>query len=168
MATRGIAAAMYAIIGHTGVAANAYMKNRMLRTINLVGTAVMIAFFACQFPNSPAVAAEGLPTDKQCVAMDNPDKITKGWCTSINRSKGDCLACHTMAVDPWPESLTAGGNIAQPLAAIKQRFPEKAKLRAQIWDATRSNPRSVMPPFGRHKILTEDEIDNIVGFLLTI
>ena len=144
------------------------MKNRMLRANNAVGTALVIAVIACQLPNNPAVAAEDLPTDKQCVEMDNPDEITKGLCTSINRSKGNCLACNEVAVDPWPEGLAAGGNIALPLAAIKQRFPEKAKLRAQIWDATRTNPRSVMPPFGRHKILSEAEIDNIVEFLLAI
>lgn len=140
----------------------------MQRTINVVGTVVVIAFIAWQLPDSPAIAAERLPTDKQCVEMDNPNKITKGWCVSINRSKGNCLACHTIAANPWPEDLPAAGNIAPPLVAMKERFPEKAKLRGQIWDATKTNPRSIMPPFGRHKLLSEDEIDNIVEFLLTI
>ena len=51
---------------------------------------------------------------------------------------------------------------------MKQRFPDKAKLRAQVWDATAINPRTVMPPYGRHKILSEEEIDKVVEFLLTL
>ena len=37
-----------------------------------------------------------------------------------------------------------------------------------IYDALTVNPQSVMPPFGRHKLLTEEEIDNIVEFLQSI
>ncbi len=39
---------------------------------------------------------------------------------------------------------------------------------AQVWDAGVANPRTVMPPFGRHGILSEDEIDKVVEFLLTL
>lgn len=60
------------------------------------------------------------------------------------------------------------GDIAPPLVAMKQRFPDKAKLRAQLWDASVANPNTVMPPFGRHSILSEDEIDKVVEFLLTL
>ena len=60
------------------------------------------------------------------------------------------------------------GNIAPPLVSMTQRFPDKAKLRTQVWDATVANPNTSMPPFGRHKILSEDEIDKVVEFLLTL
>ncbi|MDH5436681.1 MAG: sulfur oxidation c-type cytochrome SoxX, partial [Gammaproteobacteria bacterium] len=39
---------------------------------------------------------------------------------------------------------------------------------AQIWDATVKNSESVMPPFGRHEILTEKEIDQVVEFINTL
>ncbi|QKT05060.1 sulfur oxidation c-type cytochrome SoxX [Ectothiorhodospiraceae bacterium 2226] len=81
---------------------------------------------------------------------------------AFDRRKGNCLACHMV---PGGESP---GNIAPPLVAMKDRFPDKAKLRAQVWDATQFNPLSMMPPFGRHEILTEQEIDKIVEFLYTI
>jgi sulfur-oxidizing protein SoxX len=56
---------------------------------------------------------------------------------------------------------------------MKQRFAGddgKKKLRAQIEDAGKANPvgQSMMPPFGRHGILSKEEIDNLVEFVLTL
>jgi sulfur-oxidizing protein SoxX len=63
---------------------------------------------------------------------------------------------------------TIHGNIAPPLVSIAKRFPDKSKLRAQVWDASKLNKNSVMPPYGKHGILSEDEIDKVVEFLLTL
>src|SRR5512138_1405882 len=84
------------------------------------------------------------------------DAIAEGKKIAFDRAKGNCLACHMIEGGELP------GNIGPPLVAMKARFPEKAKLRAQIWDSTRSNPNSIMPPFGRHEVLTESEIDKVV------
>jgi sulfur-oxidizing protein SoxX len=51
---------------------------------------------------------------------------------------------------------------------MKARFPDKAKLRAQIFDATKNNPNTIMPPFGKHRILTEQELDAVVEWVLTL
>jgi sulfur-oxidizing protein SoxX len=48
---------------------------------------------------------------------------------------------------------------------MKTRFPDRADLRAQIWDASVREPTTRMPPYGRHRILTEDEIDLLVDFI---
>ena len=85
--------------------------------------------------------------------------IEEGRKIALDRRKGNCMACHVMA------GATLPGNIGPPLVAMKARFPDKAKLRVQIWDASKINPRSLMPPFGRHDILTEDEIDKVVEFV---
>ena len=82
-----------------------------------------------------------------------------GQKVAFTRSKGNCLACHMI---PGGESP---GTIAPPLVGMQARFPDKAKLRAQIWDATVANPESSMPPFGRHGILSEEEIDQLVEFI---
>lgn len=79
-----------------------------------------------------------------------------------DRRKGNCLACHMMGDGVSP------GDIGPPLIAMQARFPDRAKLRAQIWDATASNPGSRMPPFGKHKALSETEIDAIVDYLYTL
>ena len=41
----------------------------------------------------------------------------------------------------------------------------KAAVRESIVDPTRANPDTVMPPFGRHRILDAKEIDRLVEFL---
>jgi sulfur-oxidizing protein SoxX len=87
------------------------------------------------------------------------DAIAEGKKIAFDRVKGNCLACHMIEGGELP------GNIGPPLVAMKARFPDKAKLRAQIWDSTRSNPNSIMPPFGRHEVLTESEIDKVVEFV---
>lgn len=87
------------------------------------------------------------------------DNIAEGKKIAFDRKKGNCLACHHI------EGGSLAGTIAPPLVAMKQRFPDKAKLRAQIWDATVANPNSIMPPMGRHKILTEKEIDLVTDFI---
>lgn len=86
----------------------------------------------------------------------------QGKALSFNRKKGNCLACHQIVGGKLP------GNIGPPLIAMKARYPDKAKLRAQIWDATKANPNTIMPPFGRNKILSESEIDKIVEFIYTL
>ena len=78
------------------------------------------------------------------------------------RDKGNCLACHVIA------GGTQMGDIGPPLAGIAARFPDRQRLYDQIWDAGRFNNPSLMPPFGRHEILSDGEIDAIVQFLYTL
>jgi sulfur-oxidizing protein SoxX len=51
------------------------------------------------------------------------------------------------------------------MIAMQARFPDKAVLRARIWDATASNPKTFMPPFGKHQAMSEEEIDKVVDFI---
>lgn len=88
--------------------------------------------------------------------------VEKGKAVSFNRKLGNCLACHVM------DDGTLPGNIGPPLVSMKLRFPDKAKLRAQIWDATKIKPSSIMPPFGKNKILSEEQIDQVVEYLYTL
>ncbi len=88
--------------------------------------------------------------------------IDEGKQLAFDRKKGNCLACHMIEGGNLP------GNIGPPLVAMKARFPDKSRLRAQIEDPTQFNPNTVMPPFGKHNILTEDEIDKIVDYIYTL
>jgi len=140
----------------------------MRKSLSIVATAgaVLLAGNIAMMP--VATAGDVLPTDKQCKKSKPTDAATKGWCTMINRKKGNCLACHDVVTKRFPAALPASGNIGPPLVSMKARFPDKAKLRAQIWDAGVVNPKTSMLPFGRHKIISESDIDNIVTFLYTI
>jgi sulfur-oxidizing protein SoxX len=91
-----------------------------------------------------------------------PKKEETGKEIAFNNRKGNCLACHGMPTVP---DAVATGLYGPPLIAMSARFPDKAKLRAQIWDATAFNPSSTMIPFGKHKVLTEAEIDKVVDFI---
>jgi sulfur-oxidizing protein SoxX len=110
-----------------------------------------------------AYAAGQVPDQKLCDDKKSPpkDAVTKGGCVVLDRRKGNCMACHQIAGVP-------SGNVAPPLVTMKSRFPDKAKLRAQVENADQFKPGTVMPPFGKHEILTKQEIDDLVEFLLTL
>lgn len=114
--------------------------------------------------STAANAAGRAPEEKFCndeTAVKAADAATQGGCVVINRRKGNCMACHEIAG-------IASGNVAPPLVAMQQRFPNRARLKAQVEDARTFNPDSVMPPFGPHKILSPEEIEQVLEFLLTL
>jgi len=90
------------------------------------------------------------------------DRVAAGKSLAMERGKGNCLACHRIEDGELP------GTIGPPLVAMQLRFPERAALREQICDATIRNPNSRMPPFCRHRILTEPEVELIVDYLYTL
>jgi len=126
----------------------------MRKAVTLITTAASVAALlgGLALTTDAAVAAE-----KKAKSV-----VEQGKAIAFNRKKGNCLACHQIAGGTLP------GNIGPPLVGMKQRFPSKQALRDQIWDATKRNPNTSMPPFGRHKILTEDEIDKVVEFVWTL
>jgi sulfur-oxidizing protein SoxX len=95
-------------------------------------------------------------------AATQAEMIAEGKQIAFNRQLGNCLTCHSM------DDGEASGNIGPPLLAMKARFPDKKALRAQIWDSTVRNPASMMPPFGKHNILTEKQIDDVVEFVYSL
>ncbi|MDP2109346.1 MAG: sulfur oxidation c-type cytochrome SoxX [Thiobacillus sp.] len=91
-----------------------------------------------------------------------PKMVETGKDIAFDRRKGNCLACHAMPTLPDAESP---GQFGPPLIAMSARFPDKARMRAQIWDATTFNAASSMIPFGKHGVLTEAEIDKVTDFV---
>ncbi|OGS99164.1 MAG: sulfur oxidation c-type cytochrome SoxX [Gallionellales bacterium RBG_16_56_9] len=79
-----------------------------------------------------------------------------------NSNLGNCLSCH--AISKHPELVA--GNIGPPWVAMKERFPDRSKLRAIIYDEQVNNPDTIMPPFGRNKILSAEQIDAVVDYIL--
>lgn len=127
-----------------------------------LGTGFVAVLFAAALAAPSSWAAGGtVPSTKTCNDKNNPpqDIVTQGGCLIIHRRKGNCVACHQVP------GATAHGNVAPPLVSMKQRFPDRTRLRGQIDDPRRFNPDTVMPPFGAHNILSQDEIDQVVEFL---
>ncbi|HEY5775461.1 MAG TPA: sulfur oxidation c-type cytochrome SoxX [Xanthomonadales bacterium] len=93
---------------------------------------------------------------------DPVSKLEQGKAITFDRFKGNCLACH------YVEGGELTGNYGPPLIAMKVRYPDRDVLRAQIWDASVRNPDTRMPPFGRNRILTEEEIDLVTDYIQSL
>jgi len=116
-----------------------------------ISVAAGITLLSVLFANA-AIAAE-------------PVKEMTGKELAYDRKLGNCLACHAMPTQP---DAVSPGTAGPPLIAMSARFPDKKVLRAQIWDAMTNNPQTIMPPFGKHKILTEEQIDKVVDFVYSL
>ena len=104
-----------------------------------------------------ALAATGLalPARAQSAAAE-------GQKIAFDRGKGNCLTCHEIKGGDLP------GSIGPALKDIKSKYPDRNDLVAILTDETKRNPLTPMPPFGRNRILTEQEINAIVDFLQTL
>lgn len=88
--------------------------------------------------------------------------VAEGQKLAFDRGKGNCLTCHVIKGGDLP------GTIGPELRDIKAKYPDRNELVAIIFDETKRNPQTMMPPFGRNRILTEQEISAIVDFLQTL
>lgn len=124
------------------------------RRIRLVLAAVLMA---ASYPVAQAQAQEPK------AASGKQETLTeRGRAIAFDRSKGNCLSCHVIAGGDLP------GTIGPPLDNIKGRFPDRKELTAILHDETKRNPLTVMPPFGRNLILSDDEIEAVVDFLYSL
>ncbi len=125
-----------------------------------IGVAIIVSNFAA---TSTVHAAGQAPEAKVCNDNANPPKeaVTQGGCLATSRIKGNCQACHYIAGVP-------SGNIAPALVGLAQRFSNKSRLRAQLEDPAKFNPKTVMPPYGKYEIMTHDEIEKVIEWLLTL
>lgn len=104
----------------------------------------------------------GSPIAQATQTETSTASIEQGKAIAWDRKGGNCLACHSMPGGVSP------GNLGPPLIAMQARFPKRQKLYDQIYDATQINPDSRMPPFGKHQILTQDDIHAVVDYLYTL
>ena len=95
-------------------------------------------------------------------ALAADDLVAEGKKIAEDRKKGNCFACHAY------EGANLPGNIGPPLVAMKARFPDKQKLYDQIWDPTKANPNTMMPPFGKHEVLSDKEIKAVTEWAYTL
>ena len=89
-------------------------------------------------------------------------QLTSGKQIAFQRSKGNCLACHDIEDGDTP------GNIGPPLYATQSRFKSKEMFKQFIWNAPQFNPQTSMPPIGKNKILTNEEINLVVDYIWTL
>lgn len=126
----------------------------MRKTAMTIATASAIAVLLGSFTLAPQIAAgaEG----KKLTSAQVGKKVAE------NRKKGNCFACHAYDGAKLP------GNVGPPLVAMKARFPDRAKLRQQLNDPQANNPDTMMPPYGKHEILSKKDIEHLIDWLYTL
>lgn len=115
------------------------------------------------FPCKPALlVALALVAGAAAAPARAQSTVTEGQKLAFDRGKGNCLTCHVIKGGDLP------GTIGPELKDIAAKYPDRNELFAIIFDETKRNPQTMMPPFGRNRILTEQEINAIVDFLQTL
>lgn len=110
---------------------------------------------------TPTVTAALFVLGLSAISAQAQSAASDGQKIAFNRSKGNCLTCHVIKGGDLP------GTIGPELKDLKARY-DRNELIAIVTDETRRNPLTVMPPFGRNRILTEQEINAVVDFLQTL
>lgn len=74
-----------------------------------------------------------------------------------------CQACHQF------QGADQAGTVGPPLVSIAQRFPQRERLRDIIQNPQQAlNPFTMMPPFGRHGFVSDDDIEVLIEFLYSL
>jgi L-cysteine S-thiosulfotransferase len=126
---------------------------------------LLLAFTASVFAN------DAMP-DSLTGAKGDP---VRGRALVANRQVGLCLLCHS---GPFPEERFQG-NLAPDLRSAARL--SEGEIRSRIVDPRKSNPESIMPAYfetsGRARvapsfrgktILSAEQIEDIVAYLLTL
>ena len=80
----------------------------------------------------------------------------------VQRDKGHCIACHQL---PEGAGLASHADLGPRLEGARMRALGRARLREILEDPMKSNPETLMPPYGRHRLLDRAEIERLVEFL---
>jgi L-cysteine S-thiosulfotransferase len=110
----------------------------------------------------PAALALALTVGAFASSAQAQSAADEGRKLAFDRGKGNCLTCHVIKGGDLP------GTIGPELVDIKSKYPNREDLVAILNDESLRNPLTVMPPFGRNRILTEKEINAVVDFLQTL
>ena len=143
-----------------------------------------------QQSGGPQTRHEGIPTP----LTDRPGDAERGRRIVLDRERGDCVVCHAL---PQRVNLSSNkqadvdrfallperrfhGTVGLPLDNIGNRYTA-AELRLRLLNPKALNPHSIMPAYhtvtGLHSvlkayrgkpILTAQEIEDVVAYLLTL
>jgi sulfur-oxidizing protein SoxX len=112
----------------------------------------------------------------QTALSPNPGDPIKGRAIVTSRQTGLCILCHA---GPFPEERFQG-NLAPDLRLSVANL-SAGQLRARLIDPSQSNPNTIMPAYFRidhlqrvapqfagKTVLTGQEIEDVLAYLLTI
>lgn len=150
---------------------------RPLLSALVAGAALWVSVAAAQV-QSPVVdfrvVGDAIP-QPLTAAPPNPQR---GRAVAADSRLGNCSICHHLPLPGVPED--AFGDIGPSLSGVGNRL-SAGQLRLRIVDASRLNPRTLMPPYHRveslervapafrgRPILDARQVEDLVAFLLTL
>ncbi len=75
---------------------------------------------------------------------------------------GNCIACHQVSDAAGP---AVRADVGPRLDAARLKGWNRDRLRVLIEDPTRAHPETVMPPYGRHRLLDPGDIERVIDYL---
>ena len=137
----------------------------------------VLAFSLLVFLNFSVVNAQVITGDSIFESLSTePGDAARGRLIVASRQTGLCLLCHS---GPFPEERFQG-NLAPELKASVARL-NAPQLRARIVNAAHFNPQTIMPAyyqtsklnrvapkFAGQTILSGQEIEDVLAFLMTL
>ena len=127
-------------------------RNKQLAQIGLLVTGISCLGFSL---NGAAAEAPG-----------KVSSIQAGKAIAFNRAQGNCLACHALP------GGTMAGNVgpALPMQGVtfQQMFQTKEKLVAFLGDPEKLFPYANMPEFGKNKVLTQTQLEQVADYLWSL
>lgn len=138
---------------------------------------IVLAFGLLGILNLTAVQAQSIQGDSIAESLSAaPGDPVRGRAIVASRQTGLCLLCHS---GPFPEERFQG-NLAPELKASVARL-NAPQLRARIVNAAHFNPQTIMPAyyqtshlnrvapkFAGQSILSGQEIEDVISFLMTL
>jgi sulfur-oxidizing protein SoxX len=120
--------------------------------------------------------AEGMPAIAKSLT-GKPGNVENGIKLSVNRKKGNCLACHVISSQ---KKHLFHGEIGPELDGVASRYSE-AEIRQRIADAKTWNPDTIMPSFLKKEglydvnkgfenksMLSPQDVEDILAFMMTL
>ncbi|MDA8051674.1 MAG: sulfur oxidation c-type cytochrome SoxX [Rhodospirillales bacterium] len=90
-----------------------------------------------------------------------PQDIAAGKKIAETTALGNCDACHVF------RGAVQAGNVGPELKNMKVLMPSRKQFFAIVYDEEARNPSTLMPPFGKNRILTPKQINEVIDFLYT-
>lgn len=128
----------------------------------------LLAFVVCLLGLFLKIAIIGTAT-AQTLPKSAPigllqQSVTNGEAVALDPARGNCNACHLL---PHTPKATGKSKLGVSLSNVRAKYPDEKKLRALIWDASQTYPQTIMPPYGKHRIMSEAEIDDLTAWIVT-
>ena len=118
-----------------------------------------------KFSNAAALRSPAMPkTPRKLAGPIGGDAAKGAELTLAGRGAANCLACHVVG----DRGTNLPGNVGPDLSEVAKRGHSDEYLFNYLYDARVYNAGTVMPPWGTHGVLKEDDIRHIVAYLKTL